>query len=213
MVETIGPYRFIQDRRLSSQRVTGDTLLLSDFVLPLLNNDKDASVIELGTGAGAIPLALRAGSEVKKFTGVELDKVAFELLVENINANALDGRITAVNFDWRDLYDIYPRGAFSVVVSNPPYIKRGEGRVSPSPARAMARSESMGELKDLVDISAYLAGDDGRICYVFPVKRRAELVNELKRVGFEVERMEDVSGGKVFLVEAKFGLEGESYKE
>ena len=73
MAETIGPYRFIQDRRLSSQRITGDTLLLSEFVLPIL--DKDASVIELGTGAGAVVLSLCAESEVKKFTGVELPQV------------------------------------------------------------------------------------------------------------------------------------------
>ena len=169
-------------------------------------------MIELGTGAGAVVLSLCAGSEVKKFTGVELDKTAFELFARNVEANALAGRIDAVNSDWRELYDIYPRGSFSVVVSNPPYVKRGEGRISPSPARAMARSESMGELKDLVDISAYLAGDDGRICYVFPVKRRAELLDEFKRVGFEVERMEDVMGGRVFLVEARFGIEGESCK-
>ncbi len=206
MTETIGPYSFTQDRRLSqdsSQKITADTLLLSEFVLPLLIEDKEASVIELGIATGAIAFALCAKSSVEKFTGVEVNKDAFDIFAANIEANSLGSRIEAVNSDWRELYDLYPRGTFGVVVCNPPYMKRGEGRVSPNPARAMARSETLGELRDLVDISAYLAGDSGSICYVFPIKRREELIEELKRVGFEVERMEEVDGGKLFLVEAR----------
>lgn len=203
--ERIGPYSFIQG---SGQKVTNDPLLLADFVLPLGKGDQ---VIDLGTGAGIIPFLLASKSRAKRITGVEIDRGACSVFERNIADNGLDGMVGAVLSDYRDLKSIFNEGSFSLVVANPPYIKAGAGRVSPKTERAAARSEVKGSLKELIDISKYLAGEKGRIAYVFPVARLFEMLDEVRGTGLKVRRLRFIHTSrsrpaKLFLIEA--GQEG-----
>ncbi|MBI4949212.1 MAG: methyltransferase [Deltaproteobacteria bacterium] len=204
-MEKIGPYSFIQG---SGQKVTNDPLLLADFVLPLNADDR---VIDLGTGTGIIPLLLASKSRAKRITGVEIDTEACSVFERNIADNGLEGMVEAVLSDYRDLKSIYKAGSFSLVVANPPYIKAGAGRVSPKKQRAVARSEVKGTLKELIDISKYLAGEKGRVAYVFPVARLFEMLGEARVAGLKVRRLRFIhtsrlKPAKLFLIEA--GQEG-----
>lgn len=204
--EKIGPYSFIQG---SNQKVTNDPLLLVDFVLPLNDNDL---VIDLGTGAGVIPFLIASKSRAKRITGVEIDREACSVFESNIADNGLEGRVEAVRADYRDLKSVFREGAFSLVVANPPYIKAGAGRVSPKTERAVARSEVKGTLRELIDVSKYLAGDKGRIAYIFPVVRLFEMLDEVRGAGLKVRRLKFIRTSrsrpaKLFLIEA--GREGE----
>lgn len=200
--EKLGPYGFIQKKK--GHRLTQDTVLLSEFLLPL---DETDSVIDLGTGTGAIPLVLAWKTGVSRIEGVEVDDVAASIAQRNIEANNLSSRISITKKDFRDLPGLYPEGAFSVVVSNPPYVKAGSGRMSPVHERAVARGEVMGGLKDLVEVSSHLAGKDGKIFYVFPVLRLFELIGEIKEMRLKARRLKFVhtkpdKTARLFLIEA-----------
>ena len=203
--EKIGAYEF----RQAGQRLTQDSVLLADFVLPLKKED---TVLDLGTGSGAVPLIFCLKSSVKKIVGVEINEKAVKAARENISVNGLAHRVEIMNRDWRTLKGIFPGASFSVIVSNPPYVKKGSGRLSPSSERALARHESAGTLRDLVEISEYLLSKKGRLFYVYPVKRLQELFAEFGRFGIKPVRISFVHAGKgvdadVFLVEA--GFQGE----
>ncbi len=205
-IEQIGPYSFIQG---SGQKVTNDPLLLVDFVLPL---NVDDQVIDLGTGTGIIPFLLASKSRAKRITGVEIDREACSVFERNIADNRLEGGVEAVFADYRDLKSIYKEGSFALVVANPPYIKAGAGRVSPKTERAVARSEVKGTLRELIEISKYLAGEKGRIAYVFPVARIFEMLDEVRGAGLKVRRLRfnrtsRLKPAKLFLIEA--GQEGD----
>ncbi len=200
--EKLGPYGFIQKKK--GQRLTQDTILLAEFLLPLHDTD---SVIDLGTGTGAIPLMLAWRTGVSRIEGVEVDGTAASIAKRNVEANNLTSRISIIKKDFRDLPGLCPEGAFSVVVSNPPYVKAGSGRVSPMRERAVARGEVMGDLRDLIRVSSYLAGRDGRIFYVFPVLRVFELIDEIKKMGLKARRLKLVhtkpdKTARLFLIEA-----------
>ncbi|MBI5455200.1 MAG: methyltransferase [Deltaproteobacteria bacterium] len=204
-IEKIGPYSFIQG---IGQKVTNDPLLLADFVLPL---DKGDQVIDLGTGTGIIPFLLASKSRAKRITGVEIDTGACSVFERNIADNGLEGRVEAVFADYRDLKSIYKEGSFALVVANPPYIKAGAGRVSPKTERAVARSEVKGTLRELIEISKHLAGDKGRIAYIFPVVRLFEMLDEVRGAGLKPRRLRFIHTSrsrpaKLFLIEA--GQEG-----
>lgn len=201
-------------------KVTTDTLALAGFILPLKDT---ATVIELGVGTGALSLLIAAGTLNKTsnndlcVTGVELHHTAAAIARENIQRNSLTDRVEIIEDDWRSLYGLYPEGAFELVVSNPPYIKKGSGRVSPASHRALARHESAGTLGELVEVAAYLAGRRGRVAFVYPIGRFCELLGELHRRGLLLRRLSFVYTGKqgktdaakvplLFLVE--FGREG-----
>jgi release factor glutamine methyltransferase len=75
-------------------------------------------VLDLGTGSGAILLALLA--ECPNAWGVGLDRSLAALAVAHANATAcgLAGRAAFVRGDWAEAI----AGRFDIVVSNPPYI-------------------------------------------------------------------------------------------
>ncbi|MEK7313835.1 MAG: methyltransferase [Deltaproteobacteria bacterium] len=203
--EKIGAYEF----RQAGQRLTQDSVLLADFVLPLKKED---IVLDLGAGSGVMPLIFCLKSEAGKIVGVEINEKAAKSARENISVNCLAERVEIMNRDWRTLKGIFPGGSFSVIVSNPPYVKKGSGRISPSSERALARHESAGTLRDLIEISEYLLSKKGRLFYVYPVRRLQELFSELKRFGMKPVRISFVHAEKgldadVFLIEAGFGGE------
>jgi tRNA1Val (adenine37-N6)-methyltransferase len=203
--EHLGPFHFIQKK--VGHRVTGDSLLLADFALPL---KEDESVIDLGTGTGVITLVLAWKSPVQRIVGVDLERGSADVARRNVETNGLNSRVTIIEKDWRELPDLYPKGAFPVVVSNPPYVKKGAGRESPVKQRAIARSEVMGTLEELLKVSAYLAGPAGRICFIYPVTRFLDVRDGLNKAGLRPRRVRFVptksgSVAKLFLMETARG--------
>lgn len=99
-----------------------ETELLVELALELLNNDnRPKSVLDLGTGTGAIALAIAKERPNWSVTGVEkfLDALALA------RANQLRLGIDNVHFqqsDWLDAID----GHFDLIVANPPYIDPGD---------------------------------------------------------------------------------------
>ncbi|MBI5902174.1 MAG: methyltransferase [Deltaproteobacteria bacterium] len=206
-VEKIGRYSLIQSG--SGQKLTEDTLLLADFILPL---KKDDIVADLGAGPGALALILASRSPVKRIVCVEVQRPLCGLALENVAINGLTDRVEVIEKDFRELPAIYPEGSFSLIVSNPPYMKAGEGRVSPVKERAISRTGIFGGLEELIDASKYLCGPYGRICYVFPARRLDEMCAEIERAGLRKRRLRLIytrmdREAKLFLIEA--GKKGE----
>jgi release factor glutamine methyltransferase len=103
-----------------------DTETLVDAVLPHLRQLAATvgacRILDLGTGTGAIALALLA--EVPAATAVGADISADALATANRNAkeNGLSGRFQTVQSDWFEKIS----GSFHVIVANPPYIPSEE---------------------------------------------------------------------------------------
>lgn len=194
----------------TGQRLTSDTLWLSEFVLPVKQDD---SVMDLGTGAGVLPLIFAARADCANIKGVEVMDGAADAAQRNVETNGLSSRIEILKMDLRRLPEVYGEGSFSVVVSNPPYVKAGAGRVSPVNERAVARSEQMCSLPELIKVSKHLAGKSGRMCFVFPLLRIEEMLSTLGSEGLKPRRLKFIhtkkEGGvmpplpaKLFLIEA-----------
>lgn len=208
--ELIGPYELHHPKTFPA--ITEDPFHLIDFLLKREKFDTSCRAIDIGTATGVIPLLLASRSKVGRITGVEVDAGLASCARENVERNGLEKRIKIINADFRELPKTFSPGSFDIVVSNPPYIKSGHGRVSGDRRRAIARSEKLGGLKELVKLSKYLLNDKGSLYLIFPLLRKAELLNELASNGFIVAREELVRGkkdseAKLFMVEAKRGGE------
>ena len=202
IIDTLGPYTFIQLE--SGHKVTDAPLLLCDFITPLGEGE---TVIDIGTGTGVIPLMLAWKTPVSRIAGVEVQRAFAETAKKNVELNSLNGRIELIEGDYRDLPKRFPESSFSLVLSNPPFVKRNGGRRSPDVSRDAARSEVFGVLGDLLQTSAYLAGSGGRVAYIFPVIRLKEMLSGLAGVGLTPTRLRFIhttpeSGATLFLVEA-----------
>ena len=99
-----------------------DTETVVDAVLADRKHDDAIAVLDLGTGSGAILIALL--HELPHATGVGIDKAkgAVATAKRNAERNGVAGRATFHVGDWGQ--GVTQR--FDVVVSNPPYIERNE---------------------------------------------------------------------------------------
>ncbi|MGR6468306.1 peptide chain release factor N(5)-glutamine methyltransferase [Rhizobium sp. PAMB 3182] len=100
-----------------------DTEVLVDAVLPYLQrrlaDNGEARILDLGTGTGAICLALL--NECKGATGVgcDISSDAVDTAIRNAQLNGLEDRFTGTVSDWFGAVE----GTFDIIVSNPPYIR------------------------------------------------------------------------------------------
>ncbi len=201
-VDTLGPYSFLQLH--SGHKVTDAPFLLVDF-LPTLGAED--SIMDIGSSTGVIPLMLAWKTSVKKIVGVELQPQLVKTARANVEKNELGGRVQFLEGDYRDLPKRLPKGSFSFVVGNPPFVKAGTGRRSPNSSRDIARSEVFGTLTDILEVSAYLVGDYGRVAYIFPVIRLEEMLSGLVAAGLTPNRLRFIhtapdKEASLFLVEA-----------
>lgn len=94
-----------------------DTELLVETALALLPA-RDAAVLDLGTGTGAIALALAAERPAWRLTGVDRVAEAVELAERNRRRLGL-GNAAFLQSDWFSALD---GRRFELIASNPPYI-------------------------------------------------------------------------------------------
>lgn len=81
------------------------------------------NMLDIGTGSGAILLAILAERPGARGLGTEISEEALAVARENAANLGLDGRAAFLRTGWADgLAD----ASFELVVSNPPYIPRGD---------------------------------------------------------------------------------------
>lgn len=83
------------------------------------------TVVDIGAGTGAIAVSIAYEYEQATVYAADVSEEALNLTGENARANGVEGRVHAVVSDvFSGLDDV--KGQVDIVVSNPPYIPRGE---------------------------------------------------------------------------------------
>lgn len=100
-----------------------DTEVLVDAVLPHLQwkvaENGEARILDLGTGTGAICLALLHECEETTGVGCDISSDAVDTAIRNAHLNGLQDRFIGIVSDWFGAIE----GRFDIIVSNPPYIR------------------------------------------------------------------------------------------
>ncbi|TFB08309.1 tRNA1(Val) (adenine(37)-N6)-methyltransferase [Candidatus Atribacteria bacterium MT.SAG.1] len=171
--------KIIQAR--DSYRFSVDSILLLNFIR-VKNYEK---IIDLGTGSGIIPLLLFGKRKGLSIYGIEIQKDLADMARRSVELNKLQNYITIIQEDFRNLKNIFKNQQFDVVISNPPYISLGQGKVNPSSSRAIARHEIKGDLEDIISVSNYLLKNKGRIYLIYKSSKLVKLIITLKKYSIE----------------------------
>jgi release factor glutamine methyltransferase len=108
-----------------------ETEVLVDRCLALLAGAAGPSIVDVGTGTGAIALALAARLPHASVTAIDLSPDALALAAGNAALNGLAGRLKLLE---GDLLAPVAGRCFDLVASNPPYVAEGQ-TVDPEVAR------------------------------------------------------------------------------
>ncbi|NGP88994.1 peptide chain release factor N(5)-glutamine methyltransferase [Fodinibius halophilus] len=101
-----------------------ETEQLVEIILDNHSDDNPRNVLDMGTGSGCIPIALKMERPEWSVSGIEISDKALTVARENATQNEV-----TVSFTKADILDpksIPTEQPFEIIVSNPPYIRPDE---------------------------------------------------------------------------------------
>lgn len=125
-----------------------ETELLVDKALLRLPDDEDLRVLDLGSGSGAVSLAIAKERPRAQVVGVDISRAALDVACMNARLQKLDN----VEFRESDWFDAVRGEKFHVVVGNPPYVAEDDPH--------LARGDALFEPRLALD-----AGPAGMDCF------------------------------------------------
>ena len=183
-----------------------DAVLLSSFATA----GKNASVLDLCSGNGVIPILMHAKNPQTKYVGIEIQDVAFNLAQRNASLNNISGDVVFVQGNIKEIKSLTEGRLFDVVTTNPPYMTEKHGIVNPESAKAIARHELLCNLDDVVKAAADSLKVHGRFFMVHRPKRLVQIFDSMTSHGLEPKRIRmvhpyDDKAANMVLIEAVKG--------
>lgn len=145
-----------------------DSEVVVDALLAHLPDDRPLQLLDMGTGSGALLLALLSERPLATGMGVDMSLPALEVARANAVRCGLETRAHFVQSDWGAAV----AGPFDAIISNPPYVESG-AVLSP-------------EVAAYEPASALYAGADGLEAYARIMPDLARLLAPTGTVAFEI---------------------------
>lgn len=99
-----------------------ETAILVDMIVADAGSRPDLRVLDVGTGSGAIALALAASLTFPQVTGIDISSAALDVA----RANACSLKLRNVAFCQADALALSLPGPWDIIASNPPYVLESE---------------------------------------------------------------------------------------
>ena len=152
----------------------------------LKNNMK---IIDFCTGNAPIPIILSTLTD-SNIIGVELQKEIYNLAVQSVKINNLEDRITLLNMNVLDIFNVYETDSFDLITCNPPYFRVNEfSNLNNNMIKSIARHEIEIKLEDICRISKKLLKNNGSLVLLHRTDRLSEIINMLLKYNLQPKRI------------------------
>ena len=180
----------------------GETETLIDFVIA----KPVKSVLELGTGSGAIAITLACEWKEVHLTAVDISEDALSLAKLNAEKFNVQNKIHFLKSDWFDSV----KGLFDLIISNPPYIGLAEQDelsadvIKYDPEIALfAGQDGLDAYRRIIPSLPKFLNPDGFVALETGASQSNKVKNMMNAVGFVDAKIEKDLSGKDRLVAAK----------
>jgi release factor glutamine methyltransferase len=177
-----------------------ETEELVDWIVK--ETEPTARIIDIGTGSGCIPIALKANLYANEVVGVDISFEALEMAKKNAVSNGVE--VTFIQVDVFDSdFQSYFDNKWDVIVSNPPYIPLSEKKemhtnvVSYEPHLALFVKENDALIfyNRIADLAIDMLAPNGKLYFEISNQKGEDVVRLLHEKGFaNVELRKDLHG-------------------
>lgn len=185
-------------------KVTPDTLIprpdtetLVEAALAKIPPSEPINILDLGTGSGAIALAVAKHRPNTQVTAADASEAA--LAVAKENAETLN--ITNVQFVLSDWFEALANQQFDVIVSNPPYIEEADehlnqGDLRFEPLSALASGEDgLDDIRRIIEAAFAHLKPNGWLMFEHGYNQAEQVAQLLSQAGFnQVGHVLDLAG-------------------
>jgi release factor glutamine methyltransferase len=167
---------------------------------------KPACILDLGTGSGAIALALASIYPEAMVTAIDNSGDALALARENAERTGLSARVQILRSDWYSNVDEAER--FNLIVANPPYLSEQETKDAPPEVRDFeplvaltSGPDGTVDLERIISATAARLTPAGILACETGIDQHAKLREVASRSGFSrTESLRDLTGRDRFLL-------------
>lgn len=174
-----------------------ETELLVEQALEFLASIKQAKVLDLGTGTGAIALAVASERGQDQIYASDFSCGAVELARNNAVKNKLKN-VTVIESDW---YSQIKESEFDLIVSNPPYVEEGDphlqqGDLVFEPNTALiAKDKGFADIKIICDQARQFLKPGGGLMFEHGFEQGETARRILEQFGYsQVKTVKDLAG-------------------
>lgn len=153
-----------------------DAVLLAGFV-DVKCGDK---IADLGTGTAIIPILIAGYTKAKYIAGLEIQKDVSEMATRSVIMNDLSDRIEIINGDIKSVEDYLPKSTFDIVISNPPYVKKGGGLLNDNDTKTISRHEVSCTFPDVALSASKLLRPGGAFYLIHRPERLVDILCDLR---------------------------------
>lgn len=174
-----------------------------------MGENTDLRMLDIGTGSGCIPLALKKELPAAHVWGIDVSTGALETAKANATRQELDVRFEAVNVLDEEATAVLP--VFDIIVSNPPYIKQSEHTVmqqqvlayEPSLALFVPDEDALLFYRVIAELAKRKLAPGGKLYFEINEALGNEVVELLKALGFRNVMLKQDIFGKDRMVKAE----------
>lgn len=170
-----------------------DSVILSDFAK---NVKPNSNIMDLGTGTGILPILLSAKTKAKKIWGIEIQEDVANMAKRSVLLNKLEDKIEIINENILNLESKFEKNSIDVIVTNPPYKKKGTGVINEKESKLISRHEITASLEDFIEISSKLLKDKGEIFMVHRPERLVDILYLMRNKKIEPKNIRFVYANK-----------------
>lgn len=170
-----GRVRFLQPAQ--GYRAAIDPVLLA----AMAPAEAGMKVLDLGCGAGAVPLCLLARVPEIEVTGIEAEPEMSDIARRNAELNGVSERFNVVQGRIEARPPLFGAGAYDLVLANPPYQDPATADPSENRLKAAAHVEAGADAGDWVEAAFRALRHKGRFALIQRADRLAALLTALDR--------------------------------
>ncbi len=164
-------------------RFSIDSVLLSHFC----GRWKKANILDMGTGCGILGLLLlyRNIDTIDRITGIEFQPNLVDIAKKNSKENGFSSKFEIVHGDYRNYQSLFQSEYFTHIICNPPFYKKGNGRLSANHESLLARHQDERSFQLMMDAAFFLLKNRGEMAMVYPSDHVGDLIYTCRKKRIE----------------------------